>query len=91
MTESSITTAEQLRAEVDRLVDGWCEKRSLRALRYILMAWPSTLAMTDDWQNLRKALRNVIAFAAPELDPGEADMITDAITAIDKATRRPPG
>jgi hypothetical protein len=52
------TTA--LDAVIAALVDGWCERRCLRALGWILRAWPTTLAHTDDGGDLRTALRNVL-------------------------------
>jgi hypothetical protein len=80
-----IETTAELAAAVDELVDQWCERRSLRALRQILVAWPSPLRLTDDWGQLREALRNVLAFARPELSSDEIGAVEEAITAIDVA------
>jgi hypothetical protein len=33
---------------VEALVDAWCERRSLRALREILSGWPLSAGLTDD-------------------------------------------
>jgi hypothetical protein len=74
---------------VDALVDQWCERRCLKALRHILAGWPSPLALSDDWYNLRDALRYVLAFARTELTPEEIDATEEAVVAIDIATRRP--
>jgi hypothetical protein len=83
-----IETTADLDATIDALVDGWCERRCLRALGWILRAWPTTLAHTDDWGDLRTALRNVLAFARSELTPAEIDAVEEAIAAIDIAVDR---
>jgi len=80
-----IETSADLNAAIDALVDGWCERRCLRALGWILRAWPTTLAHTDDWGDLRTALRNVLAFARSELTRAEIDAVEEAIVAIDVA------
>jgi hypothetical protein len=48
--------------EVEKLVGGWCDRRSLRALRAILSGWPLSSGPTDDWGNLLDALEKVRAF-----------------------------
>ena len=79
-----------LSATIDRLVDQWCERRSLSALRQILSAWPSPLALTDDWGQLREALRTLLAVARSELTPEDVDDVEEAIVAIDVAMNRAP-
>lgn len=83
-----IETTADLDAAVNALVDGWYERRCLRALGWILRAWPTTLAHTDDWGDLRTALRNVLAFARSELTPAEINAVEEAIVAIDIAVDR---
>jgi hypothetical protein len=53
-----------------------------------LSGWPSILWLSDDWYNLRDALRRVLAFAREELTPEEIDATEEAVVAIDIATRR---
>ena len=88
MDEQPVETTAELAATVDRLVDRWCERRSFDALRCILAAWPSPLHLTDDWGELRDALRNVLAFARPDLEASDIDTVEKAITAIDIAMNR---
>jgi hypothetical protein len=52
---------------IDRLVDSWCERRCLKALRYILIAWPLTSGLTDDVADLLEALKKVRLMAKDEL------------------------
>jgi hypothetical protein len=65
--------------EVEQLVDGWCDRRSLRALREILSGWPLSSGLTDDWGNLLDALEKVRAFARDELTENEARVVEDLI------------
>lgn len=85
MNTPRIETTVELAAALDELVDQWCERRSLRALRQILFGWPSSLRLTDDWGELRHALRNVLAFARPELSSDEIEAVEEAVAAIDVA------
>lgn len=82
-----MTSTAVLVATIDSLVDGWCERRNLKALRYILAAWPSSLALTDDWEDLCEALRNVLALAHRDLSAAEINAAEEAIVAIDTALR----
>lgn len=73
---------------VARLVDAWCERRSLRALREILRAWPPSGTLTDDWANLGEALKGVRAFAQPDLLDEEKNEVERLIAAVDEAVYR---
>ena len=73
----------QVFTSVNRLVDAWCERRSLRALSEILRAWPLSSGGTEEWGDLREALAGVRAFAANELTDSELDIVEESIAAID--------
>lgn len=83
---SDIETTQDLSDAMFRLVYAWCDRHALRALRAILGGWPSPLALSDDWYELRTAIRNVLAFARDELLPDEIELMADLIATIDKAT-----
>jgi len=75
----------ELLEHVDGLVDDWCDRRALRALREILAGYPLTSPLTDSWAELLKALEAVRAFAHDELVGDEAesiDVLIGAATAI---------
>jgi hypothetical protein len=74
--------------EVERLVGGWCDRRSLRALRAILSGWPLTSGLTDDWGNLLDALEKVRAFARDELTENEARVVEDLIHDVQRVIRQ---
>jgi len=56
---------------IERLVDAWCERRCLRALRAVLQSWPLSSGLTDEWAQLLDALEKVRAFARAELTDAE--------------------
>ena len=47
--------------EIAALVDRWCDRRDLRALRLILDGWPRVSGLTDEWGRLMEALRSLRA------------------------------
>jgi hypothetical protein len=71
-------------ASVNRLVDAWCERRSLGALREVLRAWPLSSGQTDEWAELREALAGVRAFAGNELTDRELEVVEESIASIDR-------
>jgi|SRR5271155_3559181 len=84
---------EALQYNVGELVDGWCDHRSLRALREILAGWPLTSASTDGWADLLKAPEGVRAFVRAALTTNEVDtverlIVLDALLATDVAEAR---
>jgi hypothetical protein len=71
----------ELQHAVGELVDGWCDRRCLRALREVLNGYPLVSPMTDSWVELVKALEGVRAFARDELTPDESDRLERLIGA----------
>jgi hypothetical protein len=57
--------------EVAQLVDAWCERRCLRALREMLGGMPIDEQGVDEWADVRDALVAVRAYAAHELTEDE--------------------
>lgn len=79
--------AELFRA-LQSLVDAWCDRRCLRALRVVLPGYPLASPFTDGWGELLKALQNVRAFAPDELTERERVVLDDAIRTVDHALHR---
>ena len=69
---------ETLRIVAD-LVDGWCDRRCLRALRQILQAWPLASGLTDELGELLAALERVRAFAKQDLTDDDLVRVEQAI------------
>jgi len=77
-------SAESLLESVAALVDSWCERRCLSALRFILQGYPLSSGLTDDWGNLLKALENVRAFARDELTEEETKAVGELIVFVSR-------
>jgi hypothetical protein len=73
---------------VDGLVDGWCERRALQPLRHILVAYPLSNRLTDDWGRLHEALRSVRAFCRDQLSAEEHDQLGLAVVLVQKILER---
>lgn len=84
MTESAESFHESLAA----LVDGWCERRCLPALRHILRGYPLSSGLTDDWANLLNALEEVRALAGDELTNEEMQIVGDLIGQVSRVIYR---
>jgi hypothetical protein len=74
--------------EAKRLVDGWCDRRCLVALRHGLSGWPLSSTLTDGWADFLAAMKNVRAFARDELTAAESDTVDDLIRVAERAVRR---
>jgi hypothetical protein len=73
---------------LDRLVDGWCERRALRPLAMILSAYPMNSPLSDSWYELRGALRSLRCLRAPDISAAEMSAVEDALRAVEKALER---
>jgi len=74
--------------ETKRLVEAWCDRRCLHALRHALKGWPRTSPSTDGWGDFLDALKNVRAFARDELTPAESATVDDLIRAAERIVYR---
>jgi hypothetical protein len=70
------------------LIDAWCERRCLGALRSILQAYPMPSGLTDSWAELAIALENVRAFARSEVTESELQTVNEAILVAWRAVKR---
>jgi hypothetical protein len=85
---------DQLFDTIRLLINAWCDRRCLRALRAILRGYPMTSPLTDGWGELLLALMDVRAFAREELTEGERKLVDDCIRTIERvmpASRRNAG
>ena len=85
---------DQLFDTIRQLINAWCDRRCLRALRAILSGYPMTAPLNDGWDELLRALLDVRAFARDELTQGERAFVDQCITTIERvmpASRRKAG
>jgi hypothetical protein len=83
-----IENNEQLFASIQKLVEAWCDRHCLGALRRILPGYPLSSPLTDGWGDLLTALQNVRAFAGHELTADEQEVLEDCIRAVDSVVHR---
>jgi len=73
---------------IQGLVEAWCDRRCLRALRNVLQGYPLTSPLGDGWGELLKALQNVRAFARDELTRGEMKTLDECIRVVERVVYR---
>jgi hypothetical protein len=73
-TKSIVTSIEQL-------IDGWCERRSLKPLRFILASYPLTSGLSDDWYSLLNSLKDIKGLCSSELTAEELSLVIELISA----------
>ena len=75
---------ENVRESVGALVDAWCDRRCLSALRSILPGYPLSSPLTDGWAELLKALEDVRAFARNEITEEENQTVNQLLGSINQ-------
>lgn len=73
---------------LQKLVEGWCDRRALQALRCILRGYPLSSRLTDGWAELMTALKDVRAFAREEITPEELQSVDECVRVIERAVYR---
>jgi hypothetical protein len=76
-----VSPDEEICQAVAALIDGWCERRALRALAIVLPAWPP-FGHTDQWVDLRDSLRG--ARARGDLSIAEKDKVGEVLGMLDR-------
>ena len=74
---------------IRELVDRWCERRDLAALRLILSAWPRVSGLTDEWAQVLEALRSLRA--SRHLPGDEQEMVKHLVIEVEAVVYRPRG
>jgi hypothetical protein len=80
----AIETVEQLAAAVTALIDGWCARRALAPLRYVLPVWPPESSLPSDWWQLRDAMTFVRRTLPHELAAEEQTAMNDVTDFLDR-------
>jgi hypothetical protein len=70
-----------------RLINGWCQRRALRPLAYLLPAYPAVLAHANQEFQLLEALKNLKRFCIDDLTPEELRLVTQAHDFLDERLR----
>jgi hypothetical protein len=67
------------------LIDGWCDRRSIRPLSRILGPYLAFNGMTDGWGELAAGLKSIRSMDRDQLTTSEQTMVDDLIRATDNA------
>ena len=74
--------------KLDWLIDQWCERRAIKPLKYILRAYPSVLAHTDQLGDFLEALRDVKGLCRSELTQQELDYVISSMNELEDCTKQ---
>jgi hypothetical protein len=77
----------EIHADIEKLVETWCDRRCYKALAIILGPWPLVSGLTDSWYDLLKALKDIRAFAKEELLESEDRAVHVMVNQIEKALK----
>ena len=77
-------TDQELFAALQWLTEGWCDRRALTALRYLLPAYPVQEPGVEGLAVLLIALKDVRAFAREELTEPELLLVNDCVLVVDR-------
>ena len=72
---------------LEGLIDGWCERRELRPLAYLLPAYPGVFVHTDQQFQLLEALKNLKRLCLDHLTPEELLLVTQSHDFLDERLR----
>lgn len=73
---------------LDDLVDGWCERRALSPLHYILSVYPLSTGLSDEWHKLDEALKDIRALCKDELGVEEKEKLSRAVLLVQNVLDR---
>ena len=71
---------------LERLIDGWCNRRALGPQATVLPAWRANNGLTDGWAELRTAVRT--AQSDDELSRDERELLRQVERTIDQVLDR---
>jgi len=71
-------------ATLQGLVDAWCDRRCLKALRAVLRGYPLSSPLTDGWGELLLALQDVRAFARDEITASERAEVNACVRTLEQ-------
>jgi hypothetical protein len=75
-------------SKIDKLIDGWCERRCLKPLRFILRSYPLAAGLTDEWASLLDSLKDIKGFCGDELTAEERRVMVELINVAHDAVYR---
>ena len=81
-------TTRDICRDVETLVNAWCDRRELHALKEVLCGWPLAGGLTDDWGMLARSLQSISGICS--LPENERQSAKQLYVEIDSMIRREP-
>jgi hypothetical protein len=69
--------------EIDKLIDGWCGRRSLKPLRFILKSYPLSSGLTDEYGALLESLKDIKGLCGNDLTSEEKATLVNIINMVE--------
>jgi hypothetical protein len=79
---------DEVYGNIDRLINDWCDRKNIIALKHILSGWPLVSGLTDEWARLLDSLEGVRDYASQTLTSEEKVIVDDLIKDIKKKVYR---
>jgi hypothetical protein len=76
-----------IRKTLGELIDAWCERRALRPLGFLLPAYLSPLAHTDQLFALLDTIKDVKGLCRQELTPDELTKLIEVHNTLEDALK----
>jgi hypothetical protein len=73
---------------LQKLADGWCERRALKPLLHFLPGYFALNGLTDGYAALETALKDVLVFAKEEITQEEKKEATRLMILVQEAINR---
>jgi hypothetical protein len=78
----------EFRQTLDTLIDGWCERRALGPLAFLLRAYPGVLAHIDQKFKLLEALKDVKGLCRKDLTQEELHLLIEVHNELEDSLLR---
>jgi hypothetical protein len=84
----SMSNTNEIFQKTDALIDGWCERRALKPLRFILKAYPLSSGLTDEWGALLDSLKDIKGLCGSELTDEEKRILVELVNVVEDVVYR---
>jgi hypothetical protein len=86
-----MNNANDIFSKIDKLIDGWCERRALKPLRFSLRSYPLCSGLTDEWGALLDSLKDIKGLCESELPTEEKMVLVELMNAVEDIVYRRTG
>jgi len=69
-------------SKIEKPIDGWCERRCLKPLSWILKSYPLSMGLTDEWGALLESLKDIKGLCGSDLTADERTVLVEVINDV---------